>query len=440
MLAARTTAFLLAFVAVQAQDPSASWTPTNHESIGMHCYSGAPNPNKPHVRGHMGGCGCENTLLRLDGQLYMMESAEHSCEEVFDGYNSTAEGDCSYFRIRNASSGMVIANVSQSLRHSFFAAVADHKRRQLWVFGSAHARSNKVKPNACDVKPTKGCYVGVVNASFDDLTKWSEMRPSLVLPDGHALFNNDVALVYGPNAPAAVPGLPKMQAVMIIEQRTDDPHKYPFISSFAVNTGTDGDYSRNWQTLDAKDADGSWRFDLHYPKGAAGEGTGDAPTLRFDAEEGYFYSIGGGWITNGPARSRNLSTWEVSPRAPMAVPDARAARAGLCKPGQCADETAGPNTQLYTSLWASGVPPNVAQWASNLSAWDWGVTDPDLCCSDGKAPSFLVNCLSRQGAPSDFHGKSYGFSRLRQSKLPLNEWLRSYFPAQGEAPQRDGRP
>jgi hypothetical protein len=53
---------------------------------------------------------------------------------------------------RNVTTGLVIANVSESLRHSFFAAVADHNRRIVWVFGSAHARGNKIKPNLCDVR------------------------------------------------------------------------------------------------------------------------------------------------------------------------------------------------------------------------------------------------------------------------------------------------
>ena len=124
-------------------------------------------------------------MMRIDGELVMMESTEHGCDVVFPGYNSTTEGDCSYFRIRcaltsftlwlhdcqagsklfinsiahspsdctdrNVSTGDVIANVSESLRHSFFAAVADHHRRVVWVFGGAHARGNTVNPNVCDV-------------------------------------------------------------------------------------------------------------------------------------------------------------------------------------------------------------------------------------------------------------------------------------------------
>jgi hypothetical protein len=37
--------------------------------------------------------------------------------------------------------------------------------------------------------------VGAWSASFDDLTAWSSAHVALTLPDGHALYNNDVALV-----------------------------------------------------------------------------------------------------------------------------------------------------------------------------------------------------------------------------------------------------
>jgi hypothetical protein len=50
-------------------------------------------------------------------------------------------------------------------------------------------------------------------------------------------------------APIGVHGLPMHQAVMVIEGRTDDVHKFPIASPFAVNVGTDGDLSRNWVSL-----------------------------------------------------------------------------------------------------------------------------------------------------------------------------------------------
>ena len=316
---------------------------------------------------------------------------------------------------------------------------------RLWVFCGANARNNKKDPGPCASR--RGCYVGAWNASFDDLTTWSPTRKALELPDGQSLFNNDVALVHGaaaavvaaaseqpPNAPAdagsAATTLPAHQAVMIVEGRSDKGVPRP--GPFAINTGTDGDFGANWALLDPA----KYNFG-GIPKGAAGEGTGDAPTLRYDPAEGYYYSIGGGWITNGPARSKTLATgsWTVSPLAPMAVPDARAAAAGLPP----TDQIAGINTNYFTAAWGGGggggggsPSPATAAYARNLSRWAWGATDPDLCCSDGAAPSYLLNTLSRQGTPTanaSDAAHSYGFARYRISNLTLNAWLRSYFPS-----------
>merc|ERR1711871_766351 len=126
---------------ILSQPPTSKWTP-NFQPLGLYCYKSAPNPNMPsNAQQHGGGCGCENTQFRwTDGELYIMESTGHSCDQVFSniGYNSTRDGDCSYFRIRHMITGRVIANVSESLQHSFFSAVADYAAKPLpliWVFG-----------------------------------------------------------------------------------------------------------------------------------------------------------------------------------------------------------------------------------------------------------------------------------------------------------------
>jgi len=209
---------------------------------------------------------------------------------------------------------------------------------------------------------------------------------------------------------------------MIMEGRQEDRQKYAALSPFAVNVGSDGDYGANWVILNRT------LFDISgFPQGATGEGTSDAPALRYDADEGYYYSMGGGWITNGPARSPNLTSgsWQVSRLAPMAIPDARLSVAGLPQ----MDGPAGANTAMYSTLWDHGVPAGVTAYMANTSTWKWGATDPDLCCSDGHGPSYLLNTLWRQGAPENFTGDSGNFNRLQRSELPLNEWLRSYFPA-----------
>jgi len=112
----------------------------------------------------------------------------------------------------------------------------------------------------------------------------------------------------------------------------------------------------------------------------------------------------------------------------MAVPDARAAAAGLPP----TDQQAGINTGYFTAVWNGSASATSAAYARNLSSWAWGATDPDLCCSDGAAPSYLLNTLSRQGTPAanaSDAAHSWGFARFRVANATLDDWLRSYFPS-----------
>ena len=53
--------------------------------------------------------------------------------------------------------------------------------------------------------------------------------------------------------------------------------------------------------------------------------------MHYDAEEGFYYTIGGGSITAGPVRSKTLAagSWELTPRAPMAANAASLSRVGM---------------------------------------------------------------------------------------------------------------
>jgi hypothetical protein len=317
--------------------------------------------------------------------------------------------------------GRVIANVSQSIDHDFCSAAVDHARNTIWVFCSAFGRRNKEHPGPCSDGIYKGCYVGAWKASLTDLTTWSTTAKSLTLPDGVGMANNDVTFVSGSKAAAQakLPGAaPAHQAAMIIEQ--DRGNRTGKIQ-FAVNTGTDGDLSKNWILLNGS------HFHIGKVNPADGEGTGDAPAMRYDVDGGHYYSLGGGWITNGPVRSTSLAvgSWEVSPRMPMAVPVAVATKAKV----PAIDRAAGINTELYTNLWKKGIPPVVQAYFDNISAWNYGVTDPDICCSDGYAPSYMIHTLSQQGGPKLPPGTHPGnMMALGVANATLFDWLRSYFP------------
>ena len=152
-----------------------------------------------------------------------------------------------------------------------------------------------------------------------------------------------------------------------------------------------------------------------------------APSVHFDDEEGYYYTIGGGSITAGPVRSKTLQvgSWELSPRAPMAAPAAETAKVGL--PALDSRVFKG----FYVEVWERETQEersNNAAYLGNMSRWNYGVTDPDFCCSDGKAPSYMLHTASQQGKPHDAPpGKTTQFAALARFNGTLNEWLRSYF-------------
>jgi hypothetical protein len=404
-----------------AQTPSPSWKP-NFVPLGLFCYKDAKNPNEPASHDHIGGCGCENTQFRwTDGSLYMMESHSHGCDTVFAdiGYNTTRDGDCSFFRIREMESGLVVASISQSLGHSFFSALVDYDAKpspKLWVFGPAHARGNKVKPGPCDGNSDwQGCYIG--SWSSTDLVNWSQASKAVPIPDHHAAFNTRTTMVRS-MSPEAKKALPIHQAAMVLEPRTD--HAYSNSTfRYAINTGTDGDLSRNWQLLLAS------AFSESGPSVPEHLNLG-APTMHYDNDEQYYYTIGGGSITAGPVRSKSLlaGSWELSKLAPMAPPAASTHAAGL------------PNTDsrlfkgFYKDAWALTTPADYAKidsFLTNLSAWNYGFTDPDFCCGDGKSPSYMLHTVSQQGMFHNLSGSAYNFAGMEMYNGTLNQWLRSYF-------------
>ena len=332
-----------------AQEPPRGWAP-KMTSLGPFCSKG--------IRGNDGDCGCENTPFRTQaGKMHIMESvATHPCSRLFPSSGSSQA--CSYFRIRELATGKIVANVSEAIDHDFCSALADHERDALWVFCSAFGRRNKTHPGPCSAG-FDGCYVGAWKTKLSgDFSTWTRTAKAVTLPLGAGMANNDATLVSGPLAAAQAlapgPGLPAHQAAMILETDRGNwsNRSYP---QFAINTGTDGDLSHNWVVLDRA---------LYRVSGPAsskggrlqdGEGTGDAPTLRYDAEKGHYYSLGGGWITNGPARSATMAagTWESSTLAPIAIPATRAANHSL----PATDMLAGINTELYSnSGWVGSRP------------------------------------------------------------------------------------
>jgi hypothetical protein len=86
---------------------------------------------------------------------------------------------------------------------------------------------------------------------------------------------------------------------------------------------------------------------------------------------------------------------------------------------------------FYTEVWDRETAENEAKidaFLANITSWNFGFTDPDFCCTDGLAPSFMLHTLSQQGAPHNLTGKVYNFAGMETYNGTLNQWLRSYFP------------
>lgn len=190
---------------------------------------------------------------------------------------------------------------------------------------------------------------------------------------------------------------------------------------YAINTGTDGDLTTGWQLLPGH------QFHESGPTVPDQLDLG-APSVHYDGEEGYYYTIGGGSVTAGPVRSKTLEagSWEMSPLAPMAPPASETAKVGL--PAVDNHVFKG----FYVDVWERETPEDErdnAAFLANMSRWNYGVTDPDFCCSDGKSPSYMLHTASQQGKPHDAPpGKTTEFAALVRYNGTLNEWLRSYFP------------
>ena len=97
------------------------------------------------------------------------------------------------------------------------------------------------------------CNKCVPNLKTTDLVTWGRegnAAKAVLIPDHHASFNTRTAMVAG-NANAQLrDALPEHQAVMVLEPRSD----HAFLNTsfrYAINTGSDGDLSANWQLLPA---------------------------------------------------------------------------------------------------------------------------------------------------------------------------------------------
>lgn len=95
---------------------------------------------------------------------------------------------------------------------------------------------------------------------------------------------------------------------MVLEPRSSDHALMNESFRYAINTGSDGDLTKNWQLLPGH------KFSESGPNVPSQLNLG-APTMHYEEEEGFYYTIGGGSITAGPVRSKSLAAGSWPPVA-----------------------------------------------------------------------------------------------------------------------------
>ena len=259
-------------------------------------------------------------------------------------------------------------------------------------------------------------------------------RPAQTGPAGHPWpepipakkqLPTNVAVAPVPRTtPAPAAGLPPHQAFMAFE----------LSYNIAVNIGTGGDLTKDWVVLPAEQFGGQ---DV------------ECPTVRYRAEDGYYYLFGDiesyGQIFIRRTKNLTVGSWESPTSSLIPVMESpcidRATAAkwspkgsrnyskGLapsedCAPGQ-------PMTQIadgfYTNYWKNGSDRGGREFLKNLTAWQWSVNDPDFCDRGGKAPTYFIYGMCAQTHPQNWTGKVWGFYQLGVFNGSELDFLASYF-------------
>jgi len=337
-------------------------------------------------------------------------------ESIFCGYwghagawDARYEGH-SYYRVRNFSSGVVLANLSLSLGFAYGSAFVDHAASppRFWIFGTPHDRcGHAVMPN------NTGVWAFWSEDPELKESTWSRSRTDMAWNlDGHGA-NVDVASVLPPDSPGTL-GLPPHGYIMMTDRGT-----------FGIRAADLGkDLTTGWQVLPP-------------PVGTPGcPGGCQCPSIRYLPSDGHYYVISGGhniWLT----RSSDLVHWEIAGgRTPIIVPS----------PGDgivAGQSVVGApfNIQRADAFYASRGKNTSTQMLSHLNNWDFDSNDADFCCESwGGASGFgnfsLINWgPSSQGTPptGGLTGPT-AFQALAVANVSLDILLQSFFPTPSPAP------
>jgi hypothetical protein len=334
-----------------------------------------------------GGVGREEAGLVISESIFCDDWYDH-----YGHYDHRFEGH-SYVRLRNYTSGAIIANITLSIGFSFSSGFVDHETGTFFLFAHPMDRCTRQPP------PNVGSTDGVWQFSSRDLLTWDYARTDVAWNGP----NTDVARVYAPGRPP--PNLPPHRYIMITEGAT-----------FAVNNNADGDLTRGWVTLPAANASVP-----QCPEGC------QCPSIRYLPSDGFYYVITGGhsvWLL----RSKDLQTWEqpAAARTPFIAPSA--------DDGLVASIGGGPENVRRSDFWYAARGQNTTSaMLANLEDWDWNSNDADVCCESWHGAqdvikSYVIWGPSSQGAQprGGLNGPSC-MQAIAVAEMPLDKMLQSYF-------------
>ena len=245
----------------------------------------------------VGPRGYEGSPMWLGGRLYVMQ--------MMMGRFAPDGGDHSYFCIFDGASGEKVACPSSSSGYAFCSGMVStlvDGREDAYVFCSAWDRSNHTVTKACPTPDTgggdpnvrgwgcggcsrpDGCSIGAWRSA--DMVRWAGPAAAI----GPSQFHNSTGCIRyrtdwrKPNSTGCIPptntavgtvpataavvsGLPKHQAFMAFE----------LSYTIAINTGSDGDLTKNWVMLDGV---------------AYGGQHLECPAVRYREADGYYYLLG----------------------------------------------------------------------------------------------------------------------------------------------------
>lgn len=266
-------------------------------------------------------------------------------------YNASFAGH-SYFRVRDASTGRVITNVSASIGFAYGSAFVDHdangRAGRFWMFGTPHDRCHN---------PVLANDTGVYAFFSDDaaLTTWTRARTDISWNENGTGYNTAVARVDG----VPPPGLPAHRFIMVTDH-----------CEFFINNDAGGDLRAGWSRVDTANA-------------SAVPDACQCPSIKYF--DGFYYVLAGGhaiWLL----RSQDLREWSF-PAAGRRPIISHSAADGVVSTFAGAAANVAASDVFYRAQGKN----TTSEMLENLWAWDFNSNDADMCCEDGVSMRAFIN-------------------------------------------------